>query len=33
MMKAASADAIPEQEMAGGESKITVSANGSIQFK
>ncbi|WP_180114576.1 MULTISPECIES: SIMPL domain-containing protein [unclassified Acinetobacter] len=33
MMKAAAADAIPEQEMAGGESKITVSANGSIQFK
>lgn len=33
MMKAASADVIPEQEMAGGESKITVSANGSIQFK
>lgn len=33
MMKAASADAIPEQEMAGGESKITVNANGTIQFK
>lgn len=33
MMKAAAADAIPEQELAGGESKITVSANGSIQFK
>ncbi|UUS58726.1 MULTISPECIES: SIMPL domain-containing protein [unclassified Acinetobacter] len=33
MMKAAAADAIPEQEMAGGESKITVNANGTIQFK
>lgn len=33
MMKAASADAIPEQEMASGESQITVNANGSIQLK
>lgn len=33
MMKAASADAMPEQEMAGGESKISVNANGTIQFK
>lgn len=33
MMKAASADAVPEQEMAAGESKITVTANGAIQFK
>ena len=34
MMKAASADyAMPEQEMAGGESKIAVNANGTIQFK
>ena len=33
MMKAASADAIPEQEMAAGESKMSVTANGSIQFK
>ncbi|OTG83354.1 hypothetical protein B9T33_02805 [Acinetobacter sp. ANC 5054] len=33
MMKAAMADAVPEQEMAAGESNITVNANGSIQFK
>ena len=33
MMKASSADAMPEQEMAAGESKMTVTANGSIQFK
>lgn len=33
MLKAASADAIPEQEMASGESRITVNANGSIQLK
>lgn len=33
MMKAASADVIPEQEMASGESQITVNANGSIQLK
>jgi predicted secreted protein len=34
MMKSASADmAVPEQEVAAGESQMTVSANGSIQFK
>lgn len=33
MMKAAMADAVPEQEMAAGESKMTVTANGSIQLK
>ena len=33
MMKASSADAMPEQEMAAGESKMTVTANGAIQFK
>lgn len=34
MAKAAYAEAaIPDQEMAAGESKMTVSANGSIQFK
>ena len=32
MMKAAS-DAVPEQAVAAGESKISVTANGSIQFK
>ena len=31
--KFASADMAPPQDMAAGESKITVSANGSIQFK
>ncbi|UNT65335.1 SIMPL domain-containing protein [Acinetobacter towneri] len=34
MMKASNADmAVPEQEVAAGESKMTVTANGSIQFK
>lgn len=33
MLKASSADAMPEQEMASGESQITVNANGSIQLK
>ncbi|MFC6052205.1 hypothetical protein A6M14_01675 [Acinetobacter sp. Ac_877] len=33
IMKAASADVIPEQEVASGESQITVNANGSIQLK
>ncbi|MFV5501719.1 SIMPL domain-containing protein [Acinetobacter sp. 226] len=33
MAKSAYAEAVPEQEMAAGESKMTVSANGSIQFK
>ncbi|RKG34701.1 SIMPL domain-containing protein [Acinetobacter tianfuensis] len=33
MMKAAMADAVPEQEMASGESRISVNANGSIQLK
>ncbi|MEX5380440.1 SIMPL domain-containing protein [Acinetobacter towneri] len=34
MMKSASADmAVPEQEVAAGESQMTVSANGAIQFK
>ena len=33
MMKAASLDAVPEQELSSGESQITVNANGSIQFK
>lgn len=33
MMKAAAMDAVPEQEMAAGESKMTVNANGAIQFK
>ena len=33
MAKFAMAEAAPAQDMAAGESKITVSANGSIQFK
>lgn len=34
MMKSASADmAVPEQEVAAGESQMAVSANGAIQFK
>lgn len=33
MMKASMADAVPEQEMAAGESKISVNASGSIQLK
>ncbi|MGE8541952.1 MAG: SIMPL domain-containing protein [Acinetobacter sp.] len=33
MMKASAADAMPEQEMASGESKITVNANGTVQLK
>lgn len=33
MMKAASFDAVPEQELSSGESQINVNANGSIQFK
>lgn len=33
MLKASSSDAMPEQEMASGESQITVNANGSIQLK
>lgn len=33
MAKSAYAEAVPEQEMAAGESKMTVNANGSIQFK
>lgn len=33
MMAKASSDGVPEQTVAAGESKISVSANGSIQFK
>jgi predicted secreted protein len=33
MAKFAAAEAAPAQDMAAGESKITVNANGSIQFK
>jgi predicted secreted protein len=33
MAKFATAEAAPAQDMAAGESKITVNANGSIQFK
>ena len=33
MAKFATAEAAPAQDVAAGESKITVSANGTIQFK
>ncbi|MCW1267213.1 hypothetical protein MXE31_16625, partial [Acinetobacter baumannii] len=33
LAKFAATEAAPAQDMAAGESKITVNANGSIQFK